>query len=154
MKTRNLADLVELEPHTWRDIAERMVESIRNTVQREHYFSGKPYKPEYAEKKAQNRALTGGATQASTSTVPDLTLTGKMMGDLRVISADERQCIIGWFGTNAVKVESNARYGRAITTKKQPLLPPVLAEVLKDIDRAFGASVDSYRAATKVKINL
>ncbi len=154
MKTRELKDLLFIPVTTWKQIAERMVNSIRFHVQKKKYFSNRPYKPEYAELKSENRALTGGATQASRSTIPDLTLTGKMLGDLRVLKVDDESCTIGWSGFNAQKVIENAKRNRAITTKDEPLIPPVLKEVLADIDKAFGKSINSYRRVTNIKLQL
>lgn len=107
-------------------VADKHVTKIRKRVEdRGKDFQGrqfKPYSRKYRELKARDfRKLDGGrykgyeelATVTSTSP-PNLRLTGRMLRDLRRRSATKDKYSIGWRGEPAEKVKWNKEMGRDI----------------------------------------
>ena len=151
----SLADAARLPAKDWRWIADRLVASIRYHVREKKYFRGRRYSKDYADLKADRAAIPdGGVGQASTSRVPDLTLTGKMLDSLDVRHVDEYGFVAGWVGAEAVKVEANADMGRAITTPEEPLIPPVDADLQRDVDQMYSKRVAAVSTTTTITIRL
>ena len=86
----------------WQMVAHRVIYNIMHRVQQEHknYLgqSFKDYSANYSERKSQNKAKPKGMSQQSTSTIPDMTLTGKTMADLQIRSKNDKGIVIGWIG--------------------------------------------------------
>ena len=83
---------------------------IRTRVQNDHKNvksqSFAKYDENYAKRKSASEAAFKGQSQQSTSTTPDMTLTGKTMGDLKVTNATDKDVTLGWIGIFAGIVES------------------------------------------------
>ena len=66
-----------------------------------------PYAKGYEEAKSTGSVSgLGGQRQESTSSTPDMTLTGKMRKGLKRYGLSDSGVVIGWIGPNAAKVQS------------------------------------------------
>ena len=149
-----VAEIVRLPEKDWRWIAERIIASIRHHVQEKRYFKDVPYSDDYKEAKVAGKARSKGVPQSSTSGIPDLTNSGKMMKGLEVRWVGHYGAEIGWLANDAAKVEWNADMGRAITTKSKPLIPPVDKELQVDIDTKYAERVRSSSSNTNINLKL
>ena len=120
----------------------------REIIRKEKYFSNVPYTPKYRELKMAGKAGARGVPVSSTSGVPDLTLSGKMLNSAKRKKTDKTSVTIGISPQYADIAEGNAKYGRDITDKK--LLEKVGDDVVKDINKI----IDRKIKATDEKINL
>ena len=150
----SIADAVKLPSKDWRWIGERMIASIREHVANKMYFKGKAYSAGYRESKAAGKAADKGVPQSSTSTTPDLTLTGKMLKGVEVRQASGDGVTIGWIGNDAAKVDWNADMGRAITTSKVPLIPPVDKELDVDVNTKYAERVKLTGGTTNINLKM
>ena len=98
----------------------------------------------YSTKYKKAKAAGKFRRQSSTSSKPDLTLTGDMLRNLQTRSANKEGVIIGWSGTDAQKVQWNADMGREITTTAKP----VTTKTENWIDKQVGIRIDRNIKAT------
>jgi hypothetical protein len=149
-----IAEIVRLPEKDWRWIGERIIASIRHHVQEKRYFKDVPYSDDYKEAKVAGKARSKGVPQSSTSGIPDLTNSGKMMKGLEVRWVGHYGAEIGWIGNDAAKVEWNADMGRAITTKSKPLIPPVDKEFDIDLNAKYAEQVKRTGGSTNINLKL
>ena len=95
----------------------------------------------YSEKYRIRKSKGGLKRQSSTSTKPDLQLTGDMMRNLQTRGFTKNNAIIGWSGTNAQKVEWNADMGREVTTDTVPISKKNQNFVLKMISNEIEKNI-------------
>ena len=104
-----LADIPKTTKTFWKALGEKICNMIRARVQKDHKNAGSQgfndYSEKYAERKEQNKARAKGASQQSTSTNPDMTLTGKTMSNLQVHTVTDKNVIIGWIEIFAQRVQ-------------------------------------------------
>lgn len=126
---------------------------IRKRVQKEHKnFRDEPfvnYNKKYADKKSASKAAFKGQSQASTSTNPDMTLTGKTMANLHVTNATTKHVIFGWMGLHGGIVDS--LYGRKGKNyqivgleRGDPFAKKEMDFIDKHIDRDIDKKIKAY----------
>ena len=153
MPNAPLASIVEANKKDWLWVAQRLAESIRHWIGEKKFYARKAYSKQYAERKAARKAAPKGVGQASTSTVPDGTLTGKMLQNIRArANADGHGAYLQWTGAEAEKIQWAEDQGRPITTDRQPLIKPVDKELDKDIDSMYGRRVKKTGGHTVIKL--
>jgi len=77
LKYKPLADMVAPDAKSWKIVGEKTKVSFQDRMTKE--YQSKSYSPGYATRKAAGKAKRKGTAQISTSTSPDLTLTGKTL---------------------------------------------------------------------------
>ena len=108
--TKLLSQVTKFSPQWWKTLGLDVCNRIRRRVQVDHRNAKgetfASYHPDYAEKKKNNEAAAKGTPQASFSTTPDMTLTGKTMADLKVRNESKFGVTIGWMGLHGGIVDS------------------------------------------------
>ena len=108
----------------------------------------KIYAEDYKTRKASGKI----PRQSSTSSKPDLQLTGNMMKNLQTRGFSKDNVIIGWSGTNAQKIQWNAdNKERVVTSKKRPVSKGIERFIFKEVDLAIARNA---KEATSKPINL
>jgi len=130
--SKPIASIFKPSKSDWFILGQRVKANNIKWLRKRKYHADKPYTKDYATKKA-NRTATPGASQKSTSSVPDATLLGGML-DNQNVQAEPRAVEIVWTGIDAAKVAGAEKNGRPVTTDAEPLIKPVDKELLKDID--------------------
>ena len=104
--------------------------------------------PAYTSPYAKRKAAGAFKRQASTSSSPDLTLTGEFLKDLQVIQVDRHSVTIGW-PSQGEKVEWNANAERAVSTRDDPMAKVILdaldATLRNEIEAASRAAKSDNR---------
>ena len=99
---KKAANIPKVKGTFWRLTGELVSNMIRDRVRKKstNYLGAKfqSYETSYSTKKAARKAGRKGQSISSTSTSPDMTLTGKTMDDLQVRSADKDGVTYGWLG--------------------------------------------------------
>ena len=149
---RRVADIPRYTPHFWNRIANSVVRKMK-----EHGAKGgkdasgqtfKKYSDAYRISKGSGKLKR----QTSSSTKPDLTLTGDMWRDLKQIgSATKDGATIGWAAWGD-KVEWNAEMGRTITTDRNPVAPSIQRFIMKEIDRETEKNLKKAADTTTITI--
>ena len=139
-----LKDIPKTKASFWKKLGDEVAERIRvhttvggKDVNNKNF---KGYSSGYAIAKASGRFKR----QSSSSTKPNLTLTGDMMRNLQTRSVTNESVIIGWSGTNAEKVKWNEDMGRTVTTERKP----VSKGIERFIDKQINATIDRNIKAT------
>jgi len=127
--SEHLSDIVKFTPVWWKLLGEKLCNAIRARGKSGRGISGQfhPYSAQYAKYKGNNMRKFGrgangkgagerlksvrGASIASSSTTPDMTLTNKMNAGLQTRSATKSHVDLGWLGINAGKVAGLADNG-------------------------------------------
>ena len=158
---KELNDIPKFKRSFWKKIGDKVADSIRiDTTKKGIDVNGrifKPYKthpPFWFSKKVKGKTISiyaedyktrksrgGMKRQSSTSTKPDLQLTGDMMRNLQTRGFTKNNAIIGWSGTNAQKVEWNANMGREVTTDTVPISKKNQNFVLKMISNKIEKNI-------------
>jgi len=131
--------------NNWKDIGDEIANQVRDLV-REKKVLGGSYNPEYADLKKSRRA-SPGVPQASTSTKPDLTLTGKMLDDLRRENVFPNRVELGMLAFNIKKMEGLKRkrtgdkWDMLDNTK---VLKPITENVNKRIGKQFDKNISKW----------
>ena len=140
-----LKDIPKTKASFWKKLGDEVAERIRvhttvggKDVNNKNF---KGYSSGYAIAKASGRFKR----QSSRSTKPNLTLTGDMLRNLQTRSATNESVIIGWSGTNAEKVEWNAKMKDRIITSDTK---PVAKSIERFIDKQINATIDRNIKAT------
>jgi hypothetical protein len=135
-KILNAKELPNVPLKTWGDIGAFTAIRIRKLIR-----SGKlggSYHSEYADKKKAGKAAPSGVPQSSKQTsYVDLTLTGKMLGELKRGKVGKDFVEVGLSGYNAKKAEANANRGFDLFDTK------VLNEIEKDVAVKVGNTIQS-----------
>jgi len=151
VKNKPLSSFYEGDQAEWTKIGQRLQESIITHVRERKYFNAsKPYSARYAKRKAANKAAPKGVPSASTSRAVDLTLSGKMLDDTRV-SAKPHEAVLTWLGFNAEKLQHQADQGRDVLGDGD-LIPPVMNELEKDLDKMYELRLRSLAGTTTVRV--
>jgi len=154
-----LADIPKKTPQFWYALSEKVCNAIRDRVQKEHKnangetFSN--YSEWYANLKSQRKAVYRGGSQASTSTVPDMTLTGKTMADLKTFEANNNGATLGWIGLQAGIVESlhNHKNYRIVNLNGDPFAKKEMDMIMKALEDDADKKIKAYcQTPTIIKI--
>jgi len=121
-----LSELAKTDPIFWKTLGELLCNKIRDRVQKKHRNVNselfEEYDADYATKKSNNEAGRSGTPQASFSTTPDMTFSGKTMADLKVISSTKNDVRIGWweiYGDIIRKLHKHKNY-RVVNFDQKP----------------------------------
>jgi hypothetical protein len=130
------SDIPKIPLKTWEDIGDNAANITRTSI-RDGVLGGS-YSKSYAENKKARKAAPRGSSQSSTQTkFVDLTLTGKMLDELKTTKFDKNSATIGLSGHNAEKARHNAKRDSDIFDDK------VLALIMKDTFARVGRKIDS-----------
>ena len=138
---KELNDIPKFKRSFWKKIGDKVADSIRiDTTKKGIDVRGSSFN-KYSEKYRIRKSKGGLKRQSSTSTKPDLQLTGDMMRNLQTRGFTKNNAIIGWSGTNAQKVEWNADMGREVTTDTVPISKKNQNFVLKMISNEIEKNI-------------
>ena len=138
---KELNDIPKFKRSFWKKIGDEVADSIRiDTTKKGIDVRGSSFN-KYSEKYRIRKSKGGLKRQSSTSTKPDLQLTGDMMRNLQTRGFTKNNAIIGWSGTNAQKVEWNANMGREVTTDTVPISKKNQNFVLKMISNEIEKNI-------------
>ena len=138
---KELNDIPKFKRSFWKKIGDKVADSIRiDTTKKGIDVRGSSFN-KYSEKYRIRKSKGGLKRQSSTSTKPDLQLTGDMMRNLQTRGFTKNNAIIGWSGTNAQKVEWNADMGREVTTDTVPISKKNQNFVLKMISNKIEKNI-------------
>ena len=138
---KELNDIPKFKRSFWKKIGDEVADSIRiDTTKKGIDVRGSSFN-KYSEKYRIRKSKGGLKRQSSTSTKPDLQLTGDMMRNLQTRGFTKNNAIIGWSGTNAQKVEWNANMGREVTTDTVPISKKNQNFVLKMISNKIEKNI-------------
>jgi hypothetical protein len=149
-----LSKVPDLTKAEWTIVGDKSSNEMRDQITNKKFFKGVPYTAEYRKRKQARKAGKKGQSISSTSGVPDLTLTGKMMQALRTTKASLKGASIGWVGAMAEIVRGNAKNGRDVRDSK--LLNEVGRVSRKHVERAINRNIagTNGRIVLPVKIKL
>ena len=148
---KKLQTIPDIDTSWWKDLGDEIADRIRVHTQDGKNVKGtgfKQYSKEYRISKSKGKFRR----QSSTSTKPDLTLTGDMMSGLQVRGATPNGVTIGWSGTNAEKVQWNADMGREITTNKKPLADGIWRFAEKRLDKKVLKNLKAVESTKTIRI--
>ena len=134
--------IVDIPLNTWSDIGDFVGNEVRRLV-RDKKVLGGSYNPQYAELKKSRSAAPRGVPQASTSTKPDLTLTGKMLDDLRREKISKNQVSLGMLRYNIEKMKGNIKRGWDMLDNTK-VLKPITERVNKRIGKQFDKNISKW----------
>ena len=141
-KPLNAERIVDIPLNTWSDIGDFIGNEVRRRV-RDKKVLGGSYNPQYAELKKSRSAAPRGVPQASTSTKPDLTLTGKMLDDLRREKVSKNQVSLGMLRYNIEKMKGNIKRGWDMLDNTK-VLKPITERVNKRIGKQFDKNISKW----------
>lgn len=151
-KLKPLANIPNLSKDSWRDVGDKSVRALYNLVVKGKFFKGKPYTAAYRKRKQARKAGKKGQSISSTSGVPDLTLTGKMMQALKTLKSTTKGAVIGLVGNEASKAEWNATNDRDITNQK--LLDKVSPTSRKEVEKFINKNIKRTNGTIKMPVNI
>jgi len=140
-----LSEVVKFSPTWWKMLGALISNKIRRRCRNEHKNAKgeafQPYSANYREMKTQYKAHTKGVPQSSTSGIPDMTFSGKMLNDLKPYRWNNDSVEIGFLGYNAEKVKRlhNLKNYRVINLDSGD---PFSAEEMKAIEKAFDENIE------------
>tara|TARA_B100001123_G_C15069735_1_gene931108 strand:- start:298 stop:759 length:462 start_codon:yes stop_codon:yes gene_type:complete len=134
--------IVDIPLKSWSDIGDFVGNEVRRLV-RDKKVLGGSYNPEYAELKQSRSAAPRGVPQASTSTKPDLTLTGKMLDDLRREKVSKNQVSLSMLRYNVEKMKGNIKRGWDMLDNTK-VLKPIRNNVNKRIGKQFDKNINKW----------
>lgn len=151
-KGKNLATVTQFTKNEWENIGDKSANEMREQVANKKFFKNIPYTAEYRARKAARKAAPKGVSVSSTSSTPDLTLTGKMLQALRTTKATTKGAFIGWIGAIADVVEGNKNSGRDVRDPK--LLDEVGKVSRKEIERAINKHISRTSGTITAPVNI
>ena len=149
-KIKNASELPNIPLKSWSDIGDHAANVTRKSVR--GGVLGGEYSTEYAELKKARLAAPKGVPQASTKTsFVDLTLTGKMLGELKRTKTGKDFVDVGLSGFNAKKAEANKSRGYDLFDSK--VLNEIEKEVSVKVGNQIQSNIKSY-ARDKITFNV
>ena len=156
-------DILKYKRSFWKNLGDEVSDKIRvNTIGGKDVFgrtfkSYKTHPPFWFSKKVKGKTISiyaedyktrkgrgGMKRQSSTSTKPDLQLTGDMMRNLQTRGATADGGTIGWSGTLAQRVQYNDDMGRTVTATSKPLSDRITKFVENQLGRITDANIKKY----------
>ncbi len=134
--------IVDMPLNTWKDVGDEIANQVRSLVRDDRVLGKlKEYSREYAELKSSRKAAP---RQASTSTVPDLTLTGKMLSNFRRLVIDKFSVGLGFSAkVHKDKMDINASRGWDMLDNNE-VLKPIEKNVSKRISKQFDKNIRKW----------
>jgi hypothetical protein len=148
---KSLETIPQMNPMFWKKLGDEISDKIRvHTTDGKDIDSRsfKSYSKGYAQAKSQGKFKR----QSSTSSKPDLQLTGDMMRNLQVRGVTPYGVTIGWSGTNAEKVQWNADMGRTVTSNSKPLSDKVWKFAEKELSKQMDKNLKLVAETTTITI--
>lgn len=136
----------------WEAIGDKSANEMREQIQAQKFFAGTPYTREYRERKIRRKAGRKGVSISSTSGIPDLTLTGKMLQQLKTTKITTKNVFIGWIGAITNIVEGNARNNRDVRDPK--LLDIVGVKSRSVVERTLNKHIKRTDGKIKMPIRI
>ena len=137
-------DILKYKKSFWKKLGDEISDKIRvqTTKSGKDVFNKtfKAYSPDYKKNKASGKFKR----QSSTSTKPDLQLTGDMMRNLQTRGATPDGVTIGWSGTLAQRVQWNDDMKRTVTSTSKPLSDKITKFVENQLGRITDANIKKY----------
>jgi len=132
--------IVDIPLNTWEDIGDFIGNEVRRLVRNEKVLGGS-YNTNYKNLKTSGKASPSGVPQSSTSGEPDLTLTGKMLDDLRRENVFHNRVELGMLAFNIKKMEG---LKRKRTGDKWDMLDntEVLKPITNNVEKRLGKQFD------------
>jgi len=149
---KKLKDIPTFTKQFWKKLGDETADRIRvHTTKGGKDVNNKPFEA-YSTKYRTRKASDKFKRQSSTSSKPDLQLTGNMMKNLQTRGFSRDNVVIGWSGTNAQKIQWNAdNKERVVTSKKRPVSKGIERFIFKEVDLAIARNA---KEATRKPINL
>lgn len=151
-KLRPLESIPNLTKDNWQDVGDKSANEMREQVVKKKFFRNVPYTEVYRKRKQARKAARKGVSVSSTSGVPDLTLTGKLMQALRTLRSTSKGAWIGWTGNLAAIVEGNANNKRDLEDQK--LLDKVSVASRKQVEKFINKNIVKTKGTIKAPINI
>ena len=136
-------DIIKYKKSFWKKLGDEISDKIRVDTISGKDVKGKAFK-QYTTDYANSKASRKFKRQSSTSTKPDLQLTGDMMRNLQTRGATEDGVTIGWSGTLAQRVQWNDDMNRTVTSTSQPLSDKIAKFVENQLGRITDANIKKY----------
>jgi len=134
-----LIEVPKLE--SWRDIGDHISNLIRIFIQDDKLLGGH-YSKEYAIKKAAGKV---GVRQSSRSTVPDLTLTGKMLNNFRTVGWSDYGVDLGFTEEeNETKRKANVKRGFDMFDSK--IIDKVEDDLKETVEKEISINIQKYES--------
>jgi len=157
-----LSSIPKTDRQFWYVLGETLCNMIRDRVQKVHKnYRGESfakYDEYYAKKKSASEAVYKGGSQASTSSTPDMTLTGKTMANLHVASATTKHVIFGWLGLHAGIVDNlyaHKNYQIVNLERGDWFAKKEMDFINKHIDRDIDKKIKEYcKTPLKIKVGI
>ena len=150
-KTKStLHDIPQLDANFWKITLGQLIVVIRERVQSKHEnhrgAKFKAYSKKYAELKGSGDSESlglKGVSISSTSTTPDMTLTGQMMHNLKTRGVNKTGGRIGWDGVAGEKITQLAKRKNytVVGMSGNPLTKTENKFVLKAVDKKIGRNI-------------
>ena len=149
---KTLRDIPTFTKQFWKGVGDEVSDQIRvHTTKGGKDVNNKPFEA-YSTKYRTRKASDKFKRQSSTSSKPDLQLTGNMMKNLQTRGFSRDNVVIGWSGTNAQKIQWNAdNKERVVTSKQRPVSKGIERFIFKEVDLAIARNA---KEATSKPINL
>ncbi len=149
-KYKPLVDMVEPDVKDWRDVADKTKVSFQQNMTKE--YNGKSYSASYAKRKSAGKAKAKGVSQVSTSTNPDLTLTGNMLKEITATSTGN-SAKLEWSGANAEKIVGlDARGKFPMFVGETPASKNVNKDIEKFVNKLYDKRVEAQTQKVVFKI--
>ena len=134
--------IVDIPLNNWKDIGDEIANQVRDLV-RDKKVLGGSYNPEYANLKKSGQASPGVPQASKEGTKPDLTLTGKMLDDLRREKVSKDQVSLGMLRYNIEKMKGNIKRGWDMLDNTK-VLKPITENVNKRIGKQFDKNISKW----------
>lgn len=127
------SQIIDIPLKTWNDVGDSIANQVRKKV-RDQKVLGGTYNSEYAKAKSGRKFRN----QSSTSTKPDLTLTGKMLQDFQRTKVLKDGVQLGLSEYNVKKFKKNQSRGWDMLDDSKVLEP-----ISKNVNKRIGDKVDN-----------
>ena len=141
------SEIIDIPLKTWNDVGDSIANQVRKKV-RDQKVLGGSYSSEYAQAKSGRKFRN----QSSTSTQPDLTLTGKMLQDFQRTRVLKDGVDLGLSQYNVKKYEKNQDRGWDMLDDSK-VLNPIAENVRKRIGKDIDNNIKKW-AAEPIHINI
>lgn len=134
----------------WQQLGEMVVLQTKTLIERGVGADGAfpAYDARYAKAKSEGKYRRQSSNQAAP---PNLTLTGDMLRDFKVISPAANMATIG-FTVYGARVRGNAEGGRPVSSDANPLNPQVARRVRSAVGSKFREQLNRTRGATVIRV--
>tara|TARA_R100000353_G_scaffold72533_1_gene55505 strand:+ start:208 stop:657 length:450 start_codon:yes stop_codon:yes gene_type:complete len=124
----------------WIKLGEEIIAKIKKRTLAGVDVEGNEFKA-YSTKYERNKANGLFKRQSSNSTKPNLTLTGDMLRDFQVRKVGKDNVQIGFTGTFAQRLSSNADNGRVITSKQNPVSKSENKYIVDELNKVYKTEI-------------